>query len=55
MVGDVGEFVWVIEVRWRECLDFLVRGSMGHGIEVVHLWHLIRLIVACLKERNKVN
>ena len=36
-------------------LDLLVRGSVGHGIQVVPLWHLIRLIVACLKERKKVN
>ena len=53
--GDVGEVLWIIEVRRRECLDFLVRASVGHGIQVVHLWHLIRLIVACLKERNNEN
>ena len=53
--GDVGEVVCIIEVRLRESLDFLERGSVGHGIQVVHLWHLIRLIVACLKERNNVN
>ena len=53
--GDVGEVLWIIEVRRREFLDFLVRASVGYGIQVVHLWHLIRLIVACLKERNKVN
>ena len=51
--GDVGELFWMIEVRLRECLGLLVRGSMGHGIEVVHLWHL-RVIVSRLKERNKV-
>ena len=51
--GDVGELFWMIEVRLRECLGLLVRGSMGHGIEVVNLWHL-RLIVSRLKERNKV-
>ena len=54
MGGDAGEVAWIIEVRRRECLDLLVRGSMGHGIEVVHLWHL-RLIVFRLKERNGVN
>jgi hypothetical protein len=43
----------LIEVRLRECLGLLVRGSMGHGIEVVHLRHL-RVIVSRLKERNKV-
>ena len=53
--GDVGEVFWIIEVRRRECLDFLVRASVGHGIQVIHLWHLIRLIVECLIERNKVN
>ena len=53
--GDVGEVVCIIEVRLRESLDFLVRASVGHGIQVVHLWHLIHLIVACLKERNNVN
>ena len=53
--GDVGEVLWIIEVRRRECLDFLVRGSVGHGIQVVPIWHLIRLIVECLKERNNVN
>ena len=52
--GDVGEVIWMIEVGHRECLGLLVQGSMGHGIEVVHLWHL-RLIVSCLKERNRVN
>ena len=55
MGGGVGEVLWIIEVRRRECLDFLVRASVGHGIQVVHLWHLIRLIVACLKERNNEN
>lgn len=55
MGGDVGEVVCIIEVRLRESLDFLERGSVGHGIQVVPLWHLICLIVACLKERNKVN
>ena len=53
--GDVGEVVCIIEVRLRESLDFLVRASVGHGIQVVHLWHLICLIVACLKERNNEN
>ena len=53
--GDVGEVLWIIEVRRRECLDFLERGSVGHGIQVVHLWHLIHLIMARLKERNNVN
>ena len=53
--GDVREIFWMLEVRLRECLGLLVRGSMGHGIEVVHHWHLICLIVACLKERNNVN
>ena len=55
MGGDVGEVLWIIKVRQRECLGFLVRGSVGHGIQVVPLWHLICLIVACLKERNKAN
>ncbi len=50
--GDVGEVFWMLEVRLRECLDLLVRGSMGHRIEVVHLWHL-RLIVTRLKERER--
>ena len=53
--GDVGEVVCIIEVRLRESLDFLERASVGHGIQVVHLWHLIHLIVACLKERNNEN
>ena len=51
--GDVGEALWMIEVRLRECLGLLVLCSMGHGIEVEHLWHL-RLVVSRLKERNKV-
>ena len=51
--GDVGEVVGILEVRLRECLGLLVRGSMGHGIEVVHLWHR-RLIGMRLQERNKV-
>ena len=35
--GDVGEVVCIIEVRLRESLDFLERGSVGHGIQVVPL------------------
>ena len=50
--GDVREVFWMLEVRLRECLDLLVRGSMGHRIKVVHLWHL-RLIVTRLKERER--
>jgi hypothetical protein len=42
------------EVERRECLDLLVRGSTGHGREVIQLWHLC-LIVSRLKERNRVN
>ena len=49
--GDVGEVLWIIEVSLRECLDLLVRGSMGHGIEVEQRWHLL-LVVSRLKERN---
>ena len=52
--GDVGEVFWMLEVRLRECLDLLVRGSMGHRIQVVHLWYL-RLIVTRLKERVREN
>jgi hypothetical protein len=43
----------MIEVILRECLGLLVRGSMGHGIEVEQWWHLL-LIVSRLKERNKI-
>ena len=50
--GDVGEVFWMLEVRLRECLDLLVSGSMGHLIQVVHLWRL-RLIVTRLKVRER--
>ena len=50
---DVGEVIVIIQVRLRECLRLLVRGSMGHAIKVVQVWHL-RLIVMRLKERNKI-
>ena len=50
--GDVGEVFWMLDVRLRECLDLLVRGSMGHRIQVVRLWRL-RLIVTRLKEREE--
>ena len=53
MGGDVGEALWMIEVILRECLGLLVRGSMGHGIEVVQRWHVL-LVVSRLKERNKI-
>src|SRR6266566_5366149 len=53
MGGDVAEALWIIEVILRECLGLLVRGTMGHGIEVVQRWHLL-LVVSCLKERNKI-
>ena len=52
MGGDVCEVFWMLEVRLIECLDLLLRGSMGHRIQVVHLWHL-RLIVTRLKERER--
>jgi len=51
--GAVAEFLWIIEVRLRECLGLLVRGSIGHGIEVEQLWHW-SLVVSRLKERNRV-
>ena len=51
--GDVGEALWMIEVILRECLGLLVRGSMGHGIEVVQRWHFL-LVVFRLKERNNI-
>ena len=51
--GDVGEALWMIEVILRECLGLLVRGSMGHGIEVVQRWHVL-LVVFRLKERNNI-
>ncbi len=38
--------------REREENELLVRGSMGHHIQVVHLWRL-RLIVTRLKEREQ--
>ena len=50
--GDVGEALWMIEVRLRECLCLLIRGSMGHVIEVGHPWHLL-LVVLRLRERTK--
>ena len=53
MGGDVGEALWMIEVILRECLGLLVRGSMGHGIEVVQRWHVL-LVVFRLKERNNI-
>ena len=53
MGGDVGEALWMIEVILRECLGLLVRGSMGHGIEVVQRWHLL-LVVMRLKERDNI-
>ena len=51
--GDVGEVFWMLEVRLKECIDLLVRGSMGHAIKVVQVWHLW-LIVMPVKERNKI-
>ena len=51
--GVVGEVLWIVEIRLRECLGLLKRGSMSHGIEVEQLWH-IRLVVPRLKGRNKV-
>ena len=51
--GEVGEFLWIIEVRLRECLGLLVRGSIGHGIEVENRWHW-SLVLSRLKERNRV-
>ena len=51
--GAVGEVLWIIEIRLRECIGLLIRGTMGHGIEVEQLWH-IRLVVPRPKERNKV-
>ena len=51
--GDVGAALWMIEVRLRECLGLLVRGSMGHCIEVVQRWHVL-LVVSRLKERNTI-
>ena len=51
--GLVAEVLCIFEVRLRECLGLLVRGSMGHGIEVVQRWHLL-LVVMCLKERNNI-
>ena len=53
MLFRSGEVVCIIEVRRRECLDILVRGSMGHGIEVVQRWHFL-LVVFRLKERNNI-
>ena len=44
--GDVGEALWMIEVRLRECIGLLVRGSMGHGIEVENRWHLLLVVFA---------
>ena len=37
--GAVGEVLWIIEIRLRECLGLLVRCNIGHAIEVEQLWH----------------
>ena len=37
--GAVGEVLWIIEIRLRECLGLLVWCNIGHAIEVEQLWH----------------
>ena len=51
--GDVGEALWMIYVILREWLGLLVRGHMGHAIEVEQTWHRL-LVVVRLRQRNKI-